>query len=210
MNAVIEMTISERLSLAIRQRGYSYRELSEKTGVPKSAIQRYASGETDKIPIDRLTALASVLDVDAAFLMGWDDAPPAPDLIPVRKVRIPLLGDIAAGEPLLATEEHDEYVELDADAPSSDYALRVVSDSMEPTVCVGDTVFIRQQEDVDDGKIAAVLMDDSTTLKRIRHIKGGLLLISDNGAKYEPRVVMASEFSTLRILGLAVAYRRNL
>ena len=210
MNAVIEMTISERLSLAIRQRGYSYRELSEKTGVPKSAIQRYASGETDKIPIDRLTALASVLDVDAAFLMGWDDAPPAPDLIPVRKVRIPLLGDIATGEPLLATEEHDEYVELDADTPSSDYALRVVSDSMEPTVCVGDTVFIRQQEDVDDGKIAAVLMDDSTTLKRIRHIKGGLLLISDNGAKYEPRVVMASEFDTLKILGLAVAYRRNL
>ena len=210
MNAVSEMTISERLSLAIRQRGYSYRELSEKTGVPKSAIQRYASGETDKIPIDRLTALASVLDVDAAFLMGWDDAPPAPDLIPVRKVRIPLLGDIATGEPLLATEEHDEYVELDADTPSSDYALRVVSDSMEPTVCVGDTVFIRQQEDVDDGKIAAVLMDDSTTLKRIRHIKGGLLLISDNGAKYEPRVVMASEFDTLKILGLAVAYRRNL
>ena len=63
---------------------------------------------------------------------------------------------------------------------------------------------------MDDGKIAAVLMDDHAALKRIRHIKGGLLLISDNTAKYEPRAVMASEFDTLRILGLAVAYRRNL
>lgn len=208
------MTISERLNLAIQQSGRSYRDLSIMSGVPKSAIQRYASGGTDKIPIDRLNALANALGVDAAYLMGWDGAPdvtpPAPDLIPVRRVRIPLLGDIAAGEPILATEEHEEYVEIDADAPSCDYALRVISDSMEPTVHVGDTVFIRQQADVDDGRIAAVLMDDHSALKRVRHIKGGLLLISDNAAKYEPRVVMASEFDTLRILGLAVAYRRNL
>lgn len=155
--------------------------------------------------------LAYFFGVKKSFLMGEDsDIPPAPDLIPVRRVRIPLLGDIAAGEPILAAEEHEEYVEIDAGAPSCDYALRVISDSMEPTIHVGDMVFIRQQEDVDDGKIAAVLMDDHAALKRIRHIKGGLLLISDNTAKYEPRAVMASEFDTLRILGLAVAYRRNL
>lgn len=65
--------ISARLSAAISEKGYSYGELSKLTGIPKSAIQRYATGETEKIPIDRLTSLASVLGVSSRSLMGWDD-----------------------------------------------------------------------------------------------------------------------------------------
>ena len=191
------------------QRQLSQEELAQLLGTSKQVISRYENGQrSPKISVAQ--RYADILGVPLAVLGGEEPALPAPDLIPVRKVRIPLLGDIAAGEPILAAEEHEEYVELDADAPSCDYALRVISDSMEPTIHVGDTVFIRQQEDVDDGRVAAVLMDDHTALKRVRHIKGGLLLISDNAAKYEPRVVMASEFDTLKILGLAVAYRRNL
>lgn len=187
-------------------------EFAKLLGTSKQNISRYENGEVSP-KISTAAQIAEKLGLSLSELNGGtppQNTLPAPDLIPVRKVRIPLLGDIAAGEPILATEEHEEYVELDADAPSCDYALRVISDSMEPTIRVGDTVFIRQQEDVDDGRVAAVLMDDHTALKRIRHIKGGLLLISDNTAKYEPRAVMASEFDTLRILGLAVAYRRNL
>ena len=206
--------IGFRIKKRRKELGFSAEKLAEMVHVSPATIYRYEKNEIANMGADKLQPIAAALSTTPGTLMGWIDdsgnTPPAPDLIPVRKVRIPLLGEIAAGEPILATETHEEYIGLDADAPRSDYALRVISDSMEPTIRVGDTVLIRQQEDVDDGRIAAVLMDDHTALKRVRHIKGGLLLISDNTAKYEPRAVLASEFDTLRILGLAVAYRRNL
>ena len=65
--------ISDRLYASIRAKGYSYGELSKITGIPKSALQRYATGQTPKIPMDRLQALARALGVSAQYLMGWDE-----------------------------------------------------------------------------------------------------------------------------------------
>ena len=65
--------VSKRLLAAITSKNYSYGELSRLTGIPKSAIQRYATGETEKIPMDRLELMASALDVESRHLMGWDD-----------------------------------------------------------------------------------------------------------------------------------------
>ena len=66
------MKFSEKLALAMREKNMSIRELSEKTGVPKSAIQRYTSGDTEKIPIDRMKLMAEALGIDPASIMGWD------------------------------------------------------------------------------------------------------------------------------------------
>ena len=68
--------ISNRLYECIQASGYSYGELSKLTGIPKSAIQRYATGETEKIPIDRLEKLAEVLHVSSRNLMGWESKKP--------------------------------------------------------------------------------------------------------------------------------------
>jgi len=65
--------ISTRLLVTIQERKMSYSELAEQTGIAKSAIQRYATGETKKIPLPRLELLASALHVPAAYLMGWTD-----------------------------------------------------------------------------------------------------------------------------------------
>lgn len=65
--------ISQRLYNSIRAKGYSYGELAKLTGIPKSAIQRYATGQTPKIPLDRLQALADVLNVSSQYLMGWEE-----------------------------------------------------------------------------------------------------------------------------------------
>lgn len=97
---------------------------------------------------------------------------------------------------------------MDEDTPC-DYALRVEGDSMEPTICLGDLVFIRRQSDVNDGQIAAVLIEDSATLKRIFHQSGSLTLISDNAAKYPPRHI-TREDGEVRILGRAVSFKRFL
>lgn len=70
--------ISERLMQAINDRSLSYGELSKMTGFPKSALQRYATGETGKIPIDRLEKIANALGVSTAYLMGWDERQKTP------------------------------------------------------------------------------------------------------------------------------------
>lgn len=68
--------ISTKLHESIQRAGYSYGELAKLTGIPKSAIQRYATGQTPKIPLDRLQALADVLNVSAQYLMGWEEEKP--------------------------------------------------------------------------------------------------------------------------------------
>lgn len=77
--------ISQRLYDSIKEKGYSYGELAKMTGIPKSAIQRYATGQTPKIPLDRLQSLADVLHVSSQYLMGWDaetkKEPQPPDLV---------------------------------------------------------------------------------------------------------------------------------
>lgn len=81
--------VSERLMAAITKSELSYVDLEKLSGVPKSAINRYASGATDKIPIDRLALIAKALNVDPAYLMGWQDA-----TVTKKKpkgVRIPLI-----------------------------------------------------------------------------------------------------------------------
>lgn len=72
--------IAERLLDLINRNNATYGELSKQTGIPKSAIQRYATGETEKIPITRIELLAKALHSSAAYLMGWDEsATPIPD-----------------------------------------------------------------------------------------------------------------------------------
>ena len=205
------MTFGKRIKQLRESRGITQVDLADKVGVSDKAVSTWEN-DTFMPRMGTIQKLATYFGVTKSFLIG-DEPDPLPDLpniVPLRRVQVPILGDIAAGEPVPAEEGFDEYTEIDASAPRCDYGLHVTSDSMEPTVCKGDLVFIRQQDDVDDGQIAAVLLDDSATLKRIFHIKGGLQLLSDNAAKYPPRLVTFDEYSTIKILGMAVAYRRNL
>ena len=83
MTPVIMMNeIAQRLSAAIAASKTSYGELSKRTGIPKSAIQRYATGTTEKIPLERLRALASALGLSLSALTPWEEAGPARDELP--------------------------------------------------------------------------------------------------------------------------------
>ena len=65
--------ISYRIKRVIEKSGLSFKELEARTGIPKSAIQRYASGDTNKLPVDRLKKIADATHVSPAYLMGWSD-----------------------------------------------------------------------------------------------------------------------------------------
>lgn len=115
-----------------------------------------------------------------------------------------MIGAVAAGEPILADESYDVYV----DSPvKADYALRVQGDSMEPTYLDGDIVYIRVTPDVTDGTVAVVLIDDSACMKHVYHIPNGVQLVSDN-PKYPPMIRIYPEYDVIRILGAVVGYTR--
>lgn len=207
------MDLAEKVRKRRNELGWSQEELALKMGYKsRVSVNKIECGRPVSQKI--IYRLSQALGVTPGYLMGWEDDQPQPqplpaNLLPIKRVRVPMLGGIAAGEPILAEQQYDTYVEADSDLDCT-YALRVDGDSMEPTVRYGDIVFIRQQEDVDDGRIAAVLIDDSATLKRVYHIPNGLQLLSDNAAKYPPRSVTFEDYDCIRILGLAVAFKRSL
>lgn len=125
--------------------------------------------------------------------------------LPITK-QIPILGTIACGIPVLATENIDGYVALPENV-RADFCLRCKGDSMiNARILDGDLVLIRQQPDVDDGQIAAVLIDDEATLKRVYHNPdGGITLVAENSA-YAPMTFSTNHYEEIRILGKAVAF----
>lgn len=88
----MENNISERIKKAIEGKGISYQALQEKSGIPKSAIQRYASGDTEKLPIDRVVKIAKALSVSPGYLMGWEDSKREK----MQGIKIPVLGSVIA------------------------------------------------------------------------------------------------------------------
>lgn len=188
--------------------GLSQEELAAKLGTSKQVISRYENGQ--RIPkITVAHEYAAILGCPLSALVGKNseaDNLPASikPISEIRSCRVPLIGSVAAGQPILAEEDYETYV----DAPSkADYALRVEGDSMEPGFLDGDIIYIKQQDDVNDGQIAVVLMDDTAALKHVYHIPNGLTLTSDN-PKYSPMVMTYDKYDVIRILGIVVGYTR--
>ena len=223
------MKLSAKLALLKARQGLTTDALSARSGVPKGTLNKLLNGETRNPTIGTLTALAEALGCPLGWLSGEGDIhPTSPDdipgvhrlsdiarglgnaesLLPLSRKRVPLLGAIAAGEPIYAEEEL-EVAECDA-SMHCDFALRVKGDSMTGArIQSGDIVFIRRQEDVADGQIAAVIVDGEATLKRVYHVKNGLQLLSEN-PKYAPMMFTMAEYGSIRILGRAVGFSSSL
>lgn len=134
------------------------------------------------------------------------DVPVANNILPIPATReIPLLGEIACGEPILAEENIEEIIKI-PDSIHADFALQCKGDSMiGARILDGDIVYIRQQPDVDDGDIAAVLIGNEATLKRVYKMPGRLQLRAENPA-FPSINLEGDELETVRILGKAVAF----
>lgn len=203
----------ERLRKAMEIRNMKQVDLVEKTGLGKSAISQYCTGTYE--PKQRaLYKLAEALDVNEAWLMGYDvlmerNVTKYPDnILKIEIKKFPVLGTIAAGQPIYADEHFESYVEAGADI-HADFCLQVKGDSMiNARIMDGDIVFIRKQPDVNDGEIAAVLIGNEATLKRVYKKNSEVILIAENPA-YKPLVYKGEELNEIRILGKAIAFRSN-
>lgn len=205
--------ICKNLRALRKARGLTLEEVASKIGTSKQTVQRYETGIISNIPRDKVEALASVYGTTPAVLMGWNDGV-GEDLssynnisaVSVRK--IPMLGSIACGKPIYTEEEHESFVSADSTL-DADFCLRACGDSMiGARIHDGDTVFIRKQDAVDNGQIAAVIINDEATLKRVYYYPDeGKLILSPENPKYPPLVYIKDELNSIKIIGKAVAFQ---
>ncbi len=202
------MSTNQKLYNRRKELGLTLEEVGKIVGVGKSTVRKWETGDIENMRRDKIALLAKALKVSPAFIMGWEDesAYLPSNIIPLSKMKkIPLLGTIACGEPILATENIEDYVDL-PEHIHADFSLRCQGDSMiNARILDGDIVYIRQQPDVDNGEIAAVLIDNEATLKRVYKYPNKLVLQPENPA-YVPLVYVGDELEEIRILGKAVYF----
>lgn len=207
-------SISERLREALNIRGMKQAELVAKTGIGKSSISTYLSGEYE--PKQRnIYKIAQALNVSEAWLMGYD--------VPMKKVvgseEIPLgfrpipttnqkprLGIISCGDPIDTPENFDGYDEV-PDVFDCDFTLVCEGDSMiGARICDGDIVYIKQQPTIENGQIAAVLIDgEEKLLKRVYITDESIILQAENPA-YPPRSYHREDMNRVSIIGKVVGF----
>ena len=204
----IKTIFSKNLNALMNRTGMNVSDVSDKTGIPYSTVNDWKNGK--KMPRGgSLQKLADFFHVNLSDLTSELNMNATPsNIIPItdnNMVRIPIIGTIACGDPILADENIIGYrYHLRETLPSGDtFYLKAAGDSMEPTIRNGADVLIRLQEEVEDGEIAAVLVNGDTeaTLKRVKKQGDIIMLVSENSA-YAPYII--TELNPARILGKAV------
>ena len=193
--------IGKRIAELRQERGYSQDELAEMAMLHRVTLARYETGVIEP-GVLALGRIADALGVSTDELLCR--TPKLPPFITMVKNAVPIVGEIACGQPITAQQNIEGYAEL-PDGVSADFALKCKGDSMVPTFQPGDLVLIHQQPEVEPGQIAAVGIDGEATLKRFYQQPDGVVLVADNPA-FPPQVYPAG--SEVRIYGLAVGFVR--
>lgn len=200
--------------------GMTMQELADVVGVSKSTISKWEKGSIKNMRRDKIEKLAIALKIKPSIIIGMenDTADPLDDLTNkysnikrIQMKKFPLFGEIACGEPIYADEDKESFVMADMDI-DADFCLTAKGDSMiNARIYDGDIVFIKKMPIVDNGAIAAVIIDDEATLKRVYYYpeKNKLVLQAEN-PKYEPFVYLNEELEQIRILGKAVYFMSEL
>lgn len=190
-----------------QKRKMSVSELARKVGMSKSAISMYLNGKR-QFPLNHAHKFAKAVGTTTDDLLGINLSGVT---TVTRLVKIPLLGAIACGDPILAEDNIERYLSEPAEyLPTGKlFYLQAKGKSMEPTIKDGSLVLIRQQPDVEDGEIAAVLFteDNEATLKRIKRAGQTVILMPDNR---DFEAIVATDDNPVRILGKAVRVTTDL
>ncbi len=206
------LKIGQRIEARRVDLGYTLDDVATSIGVAKSTIQRYEKGKIEKLKLPIIEAIASVLDVDPAWICcKTNEMNSYTPSAPIRGVRIPVLGSVAAGIPIEAVEDILDYEEITPElaATGEFFALKIKGQSMEPRMLDGDVVIVRKQDDADSGDIAVVLVNgDEATVKKIRKQTDGLSLIPNNPS-YDIMFFTPAQVQQLpvRIIGKVVELR---
>lgn len=214
-----EQDMANRIKELRTSQGMTLEQVAEKVGVGKSTVRKWETGMIANMRRDKIAALAKALNTTPMYLMGWsDEVNPAPaldlskfdNIYPVKLKKFPLLGEIACGKPIFANEDRESYVLAGSDI-HADFCLRAKGDSMiNARILDGDIVFIRKQDMVDNGEIAAVAIGDDVTLKRVVYYpEQNLLILKAENSRYQDMIYAQDQLDQVYILGKAIAFQSD-
>jgi repressor LexA len=201
------MEMKDRIKFLRQKYNLTLEDVGNRVGVGKSTVRKWENGDIANMRRDKIAKLAEALHTTPGYLMGWDDESFLPDnIIPMPRMnQIPLVGEIACGTPIMAEQNISEYIDL-PEHVHADFALRCKGDSMKGArILDGDVVYIRQQPQVDNGEIAAVLIDDEATLKRI-YVSPDSIILQPENPEYAPLSYVGDKMAEVHIIGKAVAF----
>lgn len=212
-------TTSQRLEELMQFYDINQNDICKKTGIPKSAMSMYVSGQ--RFPRqNRISDLAEAYGVSETWLMGYD-VPMKPDnenrlnlsnIYPIEVHRFPMLGEIACGEPRFTNEDRESYVDAGTDV-KADFCLKAKGNSMiNARIHDGDIVFIHRQDIVENGEIAAVVVnhDSEATLKRFYYYRDrATLILKPENPAYEDLIFQNEELNEVHVLGKAIAFQSD-
>lgn len=212
------MNIGLLISTKRKERGLTQKELASRVGVSEATISRWESGEIKNMKRKFVGALADALGVSPLLFMDWPNGSAEADIssAPAASLRkgnrIPVLGRVAAGIPIEAVQDIEDYEDIPAawGDPREYFALKIQGHSMEPRICDGDIVIAQKMPDVDSGNVAVVLVDgEDATVKQVKKSDEGITLIGWNPAVYPPQFYTWAEVKRLpvQILGLVKEVR---
>lgn len=208
--------MKNRLRELRQERGLKQGDLALSVGVAQSTLSAWELGKFD-IDTDSLRKLSEIFDVSVDYLIYNDNVRRRQtvnnfgNILPISTKRVPLLGEIACGQPIYTNEEFGEFADVYDDL-RCDFCLRAKGDSMVGAgIKDGDIVFCRQSEMVENGRVAAIGIGDEATLKRFYYYpdQNRVILASENPA-FPPMIYDGQSISEIRVLGEAVAYQSRI
>lgn len=203
------MDLGRKVKERREELGLSQDEVATRMGYKsRSSVNKIEAGRPVSQKI--IKKLAKALNVSEPYLMGFEDTPepysapagimPLPDLSGLNK--IPVLGTIACGSPITANQEYD-YIEID-EMIKADFCVRADGESMiDAGIRSGSIVLCRYTEQVENGQIAAVSIDDDVTLKKF-YSYGDTVVLRPCNPDFPEQVYTKDELNHIHIIGKAV------
>lgn len=179
----------------------------------KSMIAKIEKGNVD-LPQSKILAFANVLETTPGELMGWDyEVEPTEtvdNIYKLDKIRLPMLGKVACGEPIFADEDRESYIMVGTDI-GADFCLQCQGDSMiNARIHDGDIVFVKKTDIVENGEIAVVIIDDEATLKRFFYYREqNLVILKPENPRYQDIILTGEQLNQVRVIGRAVAFQSD-
>lgn len=207
------LELYQKIRFLREQLNMSQDELAKKTGyTSRTSIAKIEAGKID-LPQSKIALFANALNTTVAQLMGWETQPvPSLNSSLIKNInpvpqtyKVPRLGTIACGKPILAVEEAEKVDDVPENI-SCDFTLQCKGDSMiNARIYDGDIVYIKCQPEVENGEIAAVRIGDEATLKKVYYNKNRVILRACNPL-YEDLEYEGDTLNEIQILGKAIAF----
>lgn len=198
----IKNNISKNLKKYMEEKDINNKELAKILNVSESTVGKWLLKKS--VPrMGLIEKISNYFNIEKSDLIeDKTDLSNIPGIKIIKKfVTVPMLGEIACGEPIFCNENYDSIFQIDEDLGRPDFCLTARGDSMiDAGIDDGDIVFFKNTAVVENGKIAAVIIDNTTTLKRFFKNNHEIILQPENKT-YSPIIIREDDGQEVRVLG---------